>query len=397
MDLPELEHLTPDTLPAELAVPADATGVVVVDLDRIASNWQSLRDHVAPAVCAAVVKADAYGLGAHRVIPRLHRAGCRVFFVATLSEGIAARALTGPQATILVLDGIFPGTQQAFLAHNLWPVLSTLADMEAWAEGVGRDDPRRPCALHVDTGLNRLGLSSGEVREFAGNLHLQDGLEVRLVMSHLACADEPDHPKNRQQREIFEALKPVLPHTARSLAASDGLMLGEDFHYSMVRPGYALYGGQAFQGARTPVEPVVCAFARILQVRDAAPPHTVGYSATYQIPEKTRLATIASGYADGYIRAASRAGPGNGEGGAVIVNGESCPLTGRVSMDLITVDVGHLERVPERGQWAELIGPRLTLEQAGRGARTIGYEILTSLSRRFHRVYLERLPDASDG
>jgi alanine racemase len=175
-------------------------------------------------------------------------------------------------------------------------------------------------------------------------------------------------------------------------------MLGADFHYGLVRPGYALYGGQAFQGERTPVEPVVSAYARVLQVRDAAPPHTVGYSATYQIPEKTRLATIASGYADGFIRAASRGSGCDGEDrGGVILNGEHCPVVGRVSMDLITVDVGHLEEVPERGQWAELIGPGLTLERAGRGAKTIGYEMLTSLSRRFHRVYLERKADSADG
>lgn len=368
-------------------LPASATGVLVIDLAQIAANWVALAELVKPSVCAAVVKADAYGLGAKRVIPALHAAGCRVFFVATLAEAIEARELTGDNATIFMLDGVLPGAAAEVAAVNVWPVLSTLHEVYEWGEQAGDRKTPLSCALHVDTGLTRLGLTSLEVREMAANAHLLDRLDVRLIMSHLACADEPDHPKNIKQRAVFEDLRPILPTKAMSLAASDGLMLGPDFHYAMVRPGYALYGGQAFQGGHAPVKTAVHAYARVVQVREAGPPHTVGYGAAYAVPEKTRIATIASGYADGVMRAASSVD--REHGGRAFVGGQRVPFAGRVSMDLVTLDVGALEMPPARGDFVELIGPNLSLEDVGEAAGTIGYEILTSLGRRFHRVYVE--------
>ncbi|MEO1207585.1 MAG: alanine racemase [Pseudomonadota bacterium] len=366
---------------------ASATGVLVINLAQIADNWRALAELVKPSVCAAVVKADAYGLGAQRVIPALYGAGCRVFFVATLDEAIEARTLTGEKATIFMLDGVMPGAAKDVAAVNVWPVLSTLSEVHDWGHQAGDRKTPLPCALHVDTGLTRLGLTSLDVREIAANSHLLDRLDVRLIMSHLACADDPHHFKNEQQREVFEDLRPLLPTKALSLAASDGLMLGRQFHYAMVRPGYALYGGQAFQGGLAPVATAVSAYARVLQVREAGPPHTVGYSATYAVPEKTKIATIAAGYADGVIRSASSTM--REDGGRAVINGEAVPFAGRVSMDLVTLDVGMLETPPVRGDLVELIGPNLSLEAVGAAAGTIGYEILTSLGRRFHRVYVD--------
>lgn len=368
-------------------MPASAPGVIIVDLDRIADNWRALQHHVGSAVAAAVVKADAYGLGARQVIPALARAGASVFFVATLDEAIEARALLGDGPAVLVLDGLLPGTAPDMLQAGAWPVLSTREEIAEWSELARAHDRALPCALHIDTGLNRLGLPVGDLRTLVSTPGRLDGLELRLVMSHLACADEPGHPMNSRQRALFDELRALLPPTAASLAASDGLMLGPDFHYAMVRPGYALYGGQAFQGGGTPVEPVVAAYARILQVRTAAPPATVGYSATYQVPELTRLATISAGYADGIRRAASSAS-GTAPAGVAAIDGVEVPFVGRVSMDLVTLDVGRLRTPPRRGDLVELLGPSLPLERVGAGAKTIGYEILTSLGRRFHRIYL---------
>lgn len=374
--------------------PAHATGVVVVDLDRIESNWRSLAEFVRPAECGAVVKADAYGLGAHRVIPALDRAGCRTFFVATLDEAIAAITLA-PLATVYMLDGIIKESSEAVRAAKIIPVLSTLSEIAEWSAHSTTRKDRLPTALHIDTGLNRLGLSANDIQSLVRNAHMLDRLDVTLVMSHLACADEPNATKNEQQRGIFEQLSPLLPNSARSLAASDGLMLGRDYHYDLVRPGYALYGGQAFGGGPTPVEPVVQVHAKILQVRDVAPGQTVGYGASWSPEKLSRIAVIAAGYADGLFRHLSRANTGTTSSAQksqpaahVAINGKLAPIVGRVSMDLITVDVTDIgEPVPAPGDFVEVIGPNITMEAMGASAGTIGYEVLTALGRRFHRFY----------
>ncbi len=340
---------------------------------------------MAPAACAAVVKADAYGLGAEQIIPALADAGCRHFFVATLNEAEQARRLA-PQTDIFVLDGILPNSAEAMKAAGAIPVLSTLEDARAWSRMATEPNERVPCILHVDTGLNRLGLTAAEIRHLANDIHLMNALDVRIVMSHLACADEPDHPKNQQQLSVLHALRPILPTVDLSLAASDGLMLGPDYHFQMVRPGYALYGGQASPQRTAPVKPAVSVYARVLQVRDVAPSQTVGYSATFEPERTSRIAVIAAGYDDGVFRHLS------GETGTVRGNvafaGRLAPIVGRVSMDLITVDVTDFEEQPvARDHWAELIGPTLSIESVGAAAGSIGYEVLTRLGRRFHRVY----------
>ena len=380
-----------DASEAALArVPAAATGAILIDLAQLEANWCGLADHVAPAECGAVVKADAYGLGAKRVIPALLAAGCRSFFVATLDEALEARLLA-PGATIYMLDGLLPGMAADVANANITPVLATLDDIDAWSSlgsGLAESSGHAPpAALHIDTGLHRLGLSETDLAELQRRPELTQRFDIALIMSHLPCADEAGHPMNREQRDTFERLRAGLPAARASLAASDGLMLGSDFHYDLVRPGYALYGGQAARLRVTPVGPVVRACARILQVQDVPPGGSVGYSASYRAPTKRRIATIAAGYADGIFRHASATN--DTPGGMVAVHGQRAPIVGRVSMDLITVDVTDLTgEPPKKGDWVDLIGPDLPIEAVGAAARTIGYEVLTRLGHRFHRVYL---------
>jgi len=264
--------------------------------------------------------------------------------------------------------------------------LSHLGEVEEWATEAARHGKPVPTALQIDSGLNRLGLSEGDVRSLAERSDLLAALDLRLVMSHLACADEPAHPHNEMQRANFDRLRALLPPAPASLAASDGLMLGKPYHYDLVRPGYALYGGQAFQGGATPVNPVVSISARVLQVRTLKAGDSVGYSATWRASRPTRIAIVAAGYADGLARALSASS--EAPGGTVMVHGMPAPIVGRVSMDLITVDVTDIAGEVSRGDLVTLIGPGLSIEGMGRAAGTIGYEVLTRLGPRFARRYV---------
>ncbi len=383
MTLPEPKMAR--VVPEPVTLPASETGVLKIDLDAIAGNWRSLADHVRPAECGAVVKADAYGLGVRHVLPALVDAGCRSFFVATPGEAAEARTLDGA-ARIFVLDGLFPGAADALLSAGAIPCLASLAEVEEWSGHARRIGARLATALHVDSGLNRLGLSVAEVAKLVDLPELLAPLDVVLVMSHLASADDPADPMNAAQHHAFERLRAMLPRARASLAASDGLMLGGAFHFDLVRPGYALYGGQAFRGARAPVAPVVSLFTRVLQVRDVAPGGAVGYSGAWSALRPSRIATLAAGYADGYARSASA---GNATpGGSVVIHGARLPVVGRVSMDLITVDVTDCPVAVARGDIAEVLGATLPLETVGAEARTIGYEVLTRLGRRYSRVYV---------
>ncbi len=366
---------------------ASATGAITVDLGRIASNWRALAAKVAPARCAAVVKADAYGLGAERVIACLARAGCTAFFIATPDEAEAARKIA-PDADIYALDGLVGNAAAAFARLGVKPVLPTLDDIVAWSALCRARGERLPAAIHIDTGLHRLGLPVRDVRRLAAEPSMMAAIDLDLVMSHLASADNPRDPKNRDQLLAFETLSALFPGVARSLAASDGLMLGPAYHFDLVRPGYALYGGQASQIAPAPVQAAVTVAARILAVADVAPGETVGYSATWRAKRPSRIATIAAGYADGVPRNASA--PDGRPGGYVLVSGHLAPIVGRISMDLITVDVTDLpEGAAMPGEFAKLIAEDLTIEDAGFSAGTIGYEILTRLGHRFTRLYLD--------
>ena len=373
-----------------------AAAVLTIDLAAIIANWRLLAARAAPAECAAVVKADAYGLGMAQVAPALADAGCRVFFVATLDEGIALRevlhahagesavagmGLAAAPAAIFVLNGAPRGGESEFLQFGLLPVLNGLDDIAAWGTLAAMLGATLPAAVHVDTGMSRLGLSPTELTILASEPGRLDGTGVILVMSHLACADEPGHELNRQQLDAFVAARARLPAAPGSLAASSGIFLGADWTCDLVRPGAALYGVNPVPGENNPMRPVVNLTARILQVREIDTGTAVGYGATYRTRTPAVIATAAVGYADGYLRSL-------GNRGAGYVGNQQVPLVGRVSMDLITFDVtGVPSEMVAPGAGIELIGGQMTVDDLAAAAGTIGYEILTGLGARYARVY----------
>ena len=352
---------------------------LTIDLRALVRNWQRLAAMVAPAQCAAVVKADAYGLGAQAVVPALVDAGCRTFFVAYASEGARVRQVTS-DADIYVLSGFDPDASDLFRSARLRPVLNSGSDVESWTEAaIGG-----PAALHIDTGMNRLGMNAEQSTRLATG-PLRRAANIGLVMSHLACADEPDHSLNALQRQRFMEIAAPFGGVPRSFANSAGIYHGPEYHFEMVRPGIALYGGASHPEAVS--EPVVTAEARILQVRTAEKGDTVGYGATRRLERRSRVAIVAAGYADGYLRAAAAGGTAPGR--QVWIDGFFAPVLGRVSMDLTAVDVTDIP--PERVQphrWAELFGPNLSIDSAADSAGTIAYELLTRLSHRAERTYL---------
>ncbi len=374
------------SIPDEAEVKAEATAILTIDLDALAANYRQLRDLAAPAECAAVVKADAYGLGMAEAAPALWRAGCRTFFVATLSEAQALRALL-PEATLYVFSGLLPGTAETYRAARLRPVLNSAEEIEEWADYCARAGEALPCAVHIDSGMNRLGLSAAEVETVAPDPGHWTALSLALVMSHLACADDPSHRKNDVQRRLFETLRAKLPKAPASLANSAGILLGSDYAYDLVRPGIALYGGHPQRRGPNPFRPVVHLKGRILQIRQAEPGETIGYGATRTLQRPSRVAVVSVGYADGLFRALSTK---DGEEGLVARLGpHPVPILGRVSMDLITVDVTDApETEARRGAWIELLGSNVSAHEFAMHAGTIDYEVLTSLGQRATRRYV---------
>lgn len=365
--------------------PIGATTRLTIDLSAIAANWRMLAGLAAPALAGAAVKGDAYGLGAARVAPALHHAGCRHFFVAHLGEGIALRPHLPADATIFILHGIPSGTADEFLAHGLTPVLNSLGDIAAWSRAGSAAHRRLSAALHVDTGMSRLGLSGAEVDLLCAEPERLDGIGLDLVISHLACADDPANPMTAAQRLRFLDICGRLPHTGRpfrrALANSAGIFWGADYAFDLVRPGIALYGGNPVNGRLAPVRPVVRLEAGILQVREIDPPEAVGYGATHKVVRPTRVATVAVGYADGYLRAA-------GNRALALIDGREVPVLGRISMDLMTIDV--TDAAPQScrpGMYITLVGDSLTIDRVAETMDTVSYELLTRLGQRFARVY----------
>lgn len=366
---------------------ARAGATLTIDLDAVAANYRELRDMAAPAaVCAAVVKADAYGLGAAPVGLKLEAEGCRHFFVATVDEGLALRrtfedAAPGEISEIFVLSG--PSKSSApYFAHGwLTPVLNSMEQVETWRSfsiEVGRP---LSAALHVDTGMSRLGVTPADFDKLAAEPILLAGIIPRLVMSHLACADEPDQPLNTNQRTAFHAMAARFPGVERSLANSAGTLLGKEFHLEMVRPGIALYGSKPFINCTSKLIESVVLKGNIVQVRQIDLPQTVGYGASHRATGPTRIATVSVGYADGYPRGLSNAG-------FAIVDGVQVPVVGRVSMDLITLDVSALSLARcAVGTQATLLGEGVDIDDLADAAGTISYEILTHLGQRYHRIY----------
>ncbi|MBV9053805.1 MAG: alanine racemase [Hyphomicrobiales bacterium] len=371
--------------------PERASGVLEINLEDLVANWRQLRKRVAPAACAAVVKADAYGTGLTEAGKALAAAGCDTFFVAVPSEGVALRAKC-PSATIYVLNGLAMGLAELYLAHRLRPVLGSLAEIREWQAALGAADNDGSAALHVDTGMNRLGLS---LAEFASLMSASSkaalGFAPSLVMSHFVMADNPDHPLNARQIRDFAQARALCPDIPASLANSSGIFLARDARHDLARPGYALFGGNPTPGRENPMRDVVTLKVPIVQLRVIQNGETVGYDAQWTAPGRRRIATLSAGYADGYPRGGTVTDARRESGAPIaeaIIAGKRCPFAGRVSMDLITVDVTGLpEDAVKPGDPAILIGEGLSLDEVGQRADTIGYEILTRLGRRFERVY----------
>ena len=327
-----------------------------------------------------MVKANAYGVGVDRVAPALWLAGCRRFFTANVDGAAAVRGLL-PRACIHVLNGLLPGADEALLAHDLVPVLNDLGQIERWATQARRLERRLHAAIHLDTGMNRLGLPTEEVEALAARPELLEPLELDLVMSHLACAEEPDHPMNPGQLDRFGGLRARLPAAPASLANSSGLFLGRAYHFDVTRPGYAVYGGNPTPGAANPMRPVVALKARIVQTRTIDRPQTVGYGAAFAAAGSMRVATLPVGYGDGYPRSLS-------DSGIARIGDTVVPVIGRVSMDLVTLDVSAVPEHRARiGTWVDLLWGADMLDELARRAGTIGYELLASLGGRYARVY----------
>ena len=361
-----------------------AGGVLTIDLDALVTNW-TLYANTAKASgsqAAAVVKAQSYGLDAAHVAPALARAGCTSFYVATIGEGIQLRQALGQGPSIRVFGGLMDGAERDFTAHALAPVLNSLGEVDAWrAYCTGLGQPQA-CALHIDTGMGRLGLDESEFKHLTDNPEHLAGLKLAMVVSHLACAEEPDNPYNAQQLSRFQGALARLPAAHASFANSSGVFLGADYHFDEVRPGAALYGVNPTPYQANPMAQVVRLQAKIIQTRTIDTPQGVGYGATHQARAGDKIATLAAGYADGIPRSLS--GVGDAYIGAL-----KAPIVGRVSMDLITINVTDIpQHLTRPGQLVDLIGPNNHVDAVADKAGTIGYEILTSLGQRYHRVYI---------
>jgi alanine racemase len=366
--------------PMSEGIPDFEAARLTVRLKAIAANYRTYRRLAGPTAVAGVVKADAYGLGAGRVALALMEAGCDSFFVARLEEGVALRKLMA-RARIFVLDGAAPDAVPALISHRLTPVLNSLSEIAAWSAAANVGRHFLDAVVHVDTGMNRLGLSGDELAQLsAESAKRLSGLNLVLVMSHLACSDEPANTLNAEQLSRFRQALAMLPPAPASLAASHGAMLGMEYHFDLVRPGIALYGAnpQAREGtghaAPNLMQTVVVLGARVLQLRRIDSGEGVGYGATFHAKRPTMLATIALGYADGFPRTLSNKG-------VAVLNGVRAPIVGRISMDVTILDVTGLAEAPRVGDEAELLGDQVSLGEVAASAGTNEYEILTRLRR----------------
>ena len=352
---------------------------VDIDLGGICKNYAFLRDQAPTAKTAAVVKCDAYGLGLESVASAIaSREKCDIFFVAYPEEGVALRKALAKLSTknaspeIFVFNGPLPDTIGLFEQARLTPVLNGFEQAEIWASRM----PNISAALHIDTGMNRLGAAIDRLDSI---MSLKD-LNIAMVMSHLACSSEPKNPKNEIQRQRFIEASNRFPNAKRSLAASGGALLGKDFHFDLIRPGIALYGGSPFDHDEPRLKPVAALRAPVIQMRDAEPGETVGYDGTHHVDSNARLATIALGYGDGFPRSGSAKA-------AASINGDLAPVVGRVSMDLISLDVSALKHAVKTGDVATFFGEKVSLFEAATACGTIPYEMLTSIGSRVDRRY----------
>ncbi len=365
-------------------------GHLTIDLGAIVKNYQALNTISANSLTGAVVKADAYGCGMLPVANILYKAGARFFFVATPDEAITLRQEL-KEAHIFVLNGLYPGEAQFYAQQKLMPVLNSVQMLEEWLLYCLSKNESFPAAIHFDTGMGRLGIKMHEI-DWVKERIKRVGFLPQMIMSHLACADIMGHEKNRLQLRFFQAICEQFPNIPASLANSAGIMSARSFHFQMVRPGIALYGGRAINGKPNPMKPVVNLKVPIIQVFDAKAGDTIGYGATYTLDKNSKIAILAIGYGDGFLRSLS--GTNSRQGGRVVINGKILPVIGRVSMDLIAVDITALHGLGANpGDMVEILGDIIGIDHQADIAGTIGYEILTSLKGRYKKSYI--LPSES--
>lgn len=366
---------------------ARATGIITIDCSALRQNYQTLQNQVGSnCTVAGVVKANAYGIGANECADIIGPLGCNLFFVATLDEAISLRNhlnhTSAHKPEIIVLDGVFAGADDEYFQHSLTPVLNSLDDIEYWKKIAQNKNQKLSAHIHFDTGMNRLGLGYDETKILTANKnHLLDGLSIQTIMSHFACADEKDHPLTEQQFERFSDIARHFPDIKKSLANSPGTFRNTKYHFDMVRPGRSLYGRNPCEDMENPMQRVASLHVRIQQIREAKKGESVGYGASHNFKKNATLATVSMGYADGFFRYLSNKGN-------LYWNGIACPVLGRVSMDLVTVDLTHLEQKPQKGDLLEVIGPNQSADNLAASANTIGYEILASLGPRYFRNYI---------
>src|SRR5215471_11893949 len=371
--------------PTEAVAPAAETGgTLTIDIAAIVANWQALARQLLTVECAAVVKANAYGMGLKPVATALAQAGCKTFFVADLAEARTVRALAA-DATIYVLHGFMLEAAESFIELDVHPVINSMTELAEWDTFVATRGWQSGAALHVDTGMNRLGVSPEEAAALAPRVQTQNH-GIALFLSHLACADIPDHPLNARQLQLFRGLRALYSGIPASLANSSGVFLGDATYFDLARPGAALYGINPTPSRPNPMKSVVELTGRVVQIRAVAREQTIGYGATWRARRNSRIAVAALGYANGLLRAGS--GSDERPGGAAIVAGKRCPIVGRISMDLLMLDITDLpDGAVRRGDFATLIGGELSIDEVAAAAGTIGYEILTRLGMRCHLDY----------
>ncbi|NCO03615.1 MAG: alanine racemase [Alphaproteobacteria bacterium] len=361
------------------------SGSLTIDLKALEDNYRLLQS-VAVQNCAiaGVIKANAYGLGAIQVFDRLITIGCPQFFVATLDEALALRD-HHHNANIAVLGGLFTGAENTYAAHNITPVLNTPQDIQTWAAMAKSVQRKLPAFIHFDTGMNRLGLSADEAKALIDDQSILEGIDVQAIMSHFACADDHTHALTQSQADQFAAISAHFPTIKKSLANSSGLFLDKAYHYDMARPGYALYGGNPTPHLNNPMKPVAHLKTRVLQIRVCKKGESIGYGASYGFDKDTRTATVALGYADGFLR--SHSSYPHKPNAKLFFEDTPCDVIGRVSMDLVTVDISHIPQL-KQGDWLEVLGFNQGVDDLAETSGTIGYEILTSLGARYKRAYI---------
>lgn len=364
-----------------IETPSHSGPVLTVDLNAVRENYQYLRKTVAPSICAGVVKADAYGLGMDRIAAALADAGCTDFFVAWMDEGIDLRPHI-PQSRIFVLHGALPGTASDLHQNNLIPVVNHLGQLAEWSNYARKIGKKLPVALHIDSGLNRLGMPEDEIKKLSKNPDLLAGLDLQLILSHLAIPALANHPMNESQLQSFRASLKILPPAPASLAASSGSFLGAEYRFDMVRIGSSIYGMNPQPNKPNPMRAVTRLEFPVLQIQELPVGKTVGYGCTFKTERPTRIVTLGGGFSDGYMRSLSNSG-------TIWIGDYRCPVVGRVSMDLITVDVTDIpSHLVQPGSMLAILHDQYTVNHLAGEAKTRTTEILCGLGRKPKRRYI---------